>query len=89
MPMTGSIDRVEVITSVQRRRRWSAEDKARIVQETYAPGMSVSLVARQHGVAPNQVFKWRQLYAEGAFSGWCRRRGGGGVRVPGFATPGA
>ena len=34
----------------------------------YAPGMSVSLVARQHGVAPNQVFKWRQLYAEGALS---------------------
>ena len=47
--MTGSIDRVEVITSVQRRRRWSAEEKAWIVQETYAPGMSVSLVARQHG----------------------------------------
>src|ERR1051325_2646078 len=54
--MTGNIDRVEVITSVQRRRRWSAEEKARIVQETYAPGMSVSLVARQHGVAPNQLF---------------------------------
>ena len=68
MPMTGSIDRVEVITSLQRRRRWSAEEKARIVQETYAPGMSVSLVARQHGVAPNQVFTWRRLYAEGALS---------------------
>ena len=47
-----NIDRDEVITSVQRRRRWSAEEKARIVQQTYAPGMSVSLVARQHGVAP-------------------------------------
>ena len=66
MSMTGKIDRVEVITSVQRRRRWSAEEKAQIVQETYAPGMSVSLVARQHGVAPNQVFSWRRLYAEGA-----------------------
>ncbi len=68
MPMTGSIDRVEVITSVQRRRRWSAEEKARIVQESYAPGFSVSLVARQHGIAPNQVFTWRRLYAEGALS---------------------
>src|SRR5947208_4450731 len=68
MPMTGNIDRVEVITSVQRRRRWSAEEKARIVQATYAPGMSVSLVARQHGVAPNQVFTWRRLYADGALS---------------------
>jgi len=61
MSMTGKMDRVEVITSVQRRRRWSAEEKARIVQETYAPGMSVSLVARQHGIAPNQLFAWRRL----------------------------
>jgi transposase len=66
--MTGKIERIEVITSVQRRRRWSAEEKARIVQETYVPGMSVSLVARQHGIAPNQVFTWRRLYAEGALS---------------------
>lgn len=32
------------------------------------PGMSVSLVARQHGVAPNQVFNWRRLYTEGPVS---------------------
>jgi transposase len=38
------------------------------VQETYAPGMSVSLVTRQHGISPNQVFTWRRLYAEGALS---------------------
>jgi hypothetical protein len=42
--MTGKIEQVEVITSVQRRRRWSAEEKAAVVQKTYAPGMSVSLV---------------------------------------------
>ena len=68
MSMTGNIDRVEVITSVQRRRRWSAEEKAAIVQETYAPGLSVSLVARRHGIAPNQLFTWRRLYASGALS---------------------
>jgi len=68
MTMTGSSDRIEVITSVQRRRRWSAEEKAAIVQETYAPGMSVSLVARRHGIGPNQLFRWRRLYAEGALS---------------------
>ena len=68
MAMTGTIERVEVIRSVQRRRRWSAEEKAAIVQETYAPGMSVSLVARRHGIAPNQLFRWRRLYAEGALS---------------------
>jgi transposase len=66
--ITGNIDRVEVITSVQRRRRWSAEEKVAIVQETYAPGMSVSLVARRHGIAPNQLFTWRRLYASGALS---------------------
>jgi transposase len=66
--MTGKIDRVEVITSVQRRRRWSAEEKAAMVQETWAPGMSVSLVARRHGIAPNQLFTWRRLYASGALS---------------------
>ena len=41
------------------RRRWSAEEKAAIVRETVAPGMSVSLVARRYGIAPNQVFTWR------------------------------
>jgi len=68
MDMTGPNDRVEVITSVQRRRRWTTEEKVAIVQETYAPGMSVSMVARQHGVAPNQLFQWRKLYSEGALS---------------------
>ena len=52
--MTGTYDRVEVITSVQRRRRWTPEEKIRIVEETYLPGNSVSLVARQHGLAGNQ-----------------------------------
>jgi transposase len=66
--MTGKIDRVEVITAIQRRRRWSAEEKAAMVEETYAPGMSVSLVARRHGIAPNQLFRWRRLHAEGALS---------------------
>lgn len=68
MDMTGNSDRVEVIASVQRRRRWSTEEKIAMVQETCAPGMSVSLVARRHGVAPNQVFAWRRLYSEGALS---------------------
>jgi transposase len=40
-----------------------------MIQKTYAPGMSVSLVARQHGIAPNQLFSWRRLYAKGALSG--------------------
>ena len=67
-PMTGPYGRVEVITSVQRRRRWSPEEKIRIVEETYLPGASVSEVARRHGVASNQVFDWRRLMAQGALT---------------------
>ncbi len=61
-------ERVEVITSVQRRRRWSTEEKVRIVEETYLPGNSVSIVARRHGIAGNQLFTWRRLMAQGAFT---------------------
>ena len=39
-----------------------------MVEETFAPGMTVSLVARQHGVAPNQLFTWRQLVAQGSLT---------------------
>src|ERR671913_282207 len=73
-PMTGSYEglpraeRVEVITSVQRRRRWSTEEKVRIVEETYLPGNSVSLVARRHGIAGNQLFTWRRLMAQAALT---------------------
>ena len=39
-----------------------------MVEETFAPGMTVSLVARQHGVAPNQLFTWRRLVAHGSLT---------------------
>jgi transposase len=66
--MTGTYDRVEVITSVQRRRRWTPEEKIRIVEEAYLPGNSVSLVARRHGIAGNQLFTWRRLMTHGALT---------------------
>ena len=47
--MTRHTDTVEVILKDQRRRRWSAVDKAALVRRTYEPGMSVSLVARPGG----------------------------------------
>ena len=74
MSLTGTIDRVEVITSAQRRRRWSAEEKAAIVQETYAPGLSVSLVARRHGIAPNQLFRWPGSTPRGHCRRWAPAR---------------
>lgn len=66
MRMTDAPEKVEVITSVQRRRRWSAAEKMRMVEESQEPGASVSLVARRHGVNPNQLFTWRRLAADGA-----------------------
>jgi transposase len=66
--MSNPADRVEIITSIQRRRRWTASEKVRIVEETFEPGMTVSLVARRHGVAPNQLFTWRRLVVEGALT---------------------
>lgn len=70
MDMTGNkVQRVEVITSVERRRRWAPAEKKAIVQETYEPGMSVSAVARKHGIPPNQVFYWRRRMEDGALTG--------------------
>jgi transposase len=54
---------VEVL-GVERRRRWSEEAKAAIVAEALRPGASVSLVARRHGLHPNQVFTWRRALSE-------------------------
>ena len=57
---------IEVITSVQRRRRWSAAEKKAMVREAEQPGMSISSVARKYGIHPNQLFRWRKLVDEGA-----------------------
>jgi transposase len=59
-PAAESIRRLEVITGAVRRRRFSADDKARIVEETLAPGAVVSEVARRHGLSPQQLFGWRR-----------------------------
>ena len=64
--MARRTETVEVITSDQRRRRWSVQEKAALVRRSYEPGMSVSLVARQEGVAASQLFQWRGLEREGA-----------------------
>lgn len=52
--------RVEVLTGSGRRRRWSAEEKARIVAEASLPGVAVSEVARRWQVRAQQVFGWRR-----------------------------
>ncbi len=60
---------IEVISvSEERRRRWSPEEKAALVRQTYEPGMSVSLVARQNGVAASLLFNWRKLDRAGSLT---------------------
>ena len=59
---------MEVLTGPERRRRWSVEEKLAMVRESFEPGKTVSMVARQHGVNPNQVFQWRKLYQDGSLS---------------------
>ncbi len=65
--MTGTVtnSNVEIYTDSVRRRRWSASEKLRIVEETLYSGDSVSAVARRNGVAPNMLFRWRKLMLEG------------------------
>jgi transposase len=55
-----SVRRVEVFTGTGRRRRWSPEQKALIVAESYEPGETVSAVARRQGLTPQQLFAWRR-----------------------------
>jgi len=61
LPITEqSYRRVEVLNGPERRRRWSLEEKARIVAESLAPGAVGSVVARRHGIHPNQLYGWRR-----------------------------
>ena len=55
-----TMPRVEVITSVERRRRWSREEKERLVGASFEPGVSVSEVARSAGIHVSQLFRWRK-----------------------------
>src|ERR1700726_1899947 len=65
--------RIEVITGQRRRRRWTAEDKARIVAESFEEGANISEVARRNGVVRGMLTVWRHKFALAA-----------GVRGPGF-----
>jgi transposase len=56
---------IEVITSVQRRRRWSTEEKERLVAASLEPGAGVSAVAGEAGVHPSQLYGWRRQLCAG------------------------
>ena len=63
---TEPVRRLEVFTGAGRRRKWSDEDKARIVAETVTGEESVCAVARRHGLSPQQLFGWRRQLREAA-----------------------
>ncbi|WP_291701702.1 IS66-like element accessory protein TnpA [Bradyrhizobium sp.] len=57
---------IEVITSVERRRRWSTADKERLVAASLERGATVSAVAREAGVHPGQLYGWRRQLLRGS-----------------------
>jgi transposase len=59
---------LEIITGRERRRRWSREQKLRVVAETHEPGARVSEVAARHGVSESLVFTWRRQVRDGLLS---------------------
>jgi transposase len=57
--------RIEVLDSVERRRRWTAEEKQTLLREAEQPGNSISSVARKYGVSTSQMFNWRKQFQKG------------------------
>jgi len=78
---SGVFRRLEVVDT-GRRRRWSSDEKMRIVEESYAGGPSASAVARQHGISPAHLFLWRKQ-----FRGEAALNADRGDLVPAVATP--
>lgn len=72
--MSAPRQRIEVITGVERRRRWSLDRKRAIVLESQRPGVSVLAIARKHGIGTGQLYSWRR-----------RLRGDGTSVAVGFA----
>lgn len=60
------MSQMTILTGVERRRRWSDEARERIVAEAFAPGSSVSAVARRHDVSTGLIYTWRKTLMSGA-----------------------
>lgn len=59
-----------VLVRVERRRRWSDEEKLAILKETTLPGAIVAVVARRHGIGTGQLYTWRRQLLRGAMAGF-------------------
>ena len=67
--MSAQNERIEVITRGERRRSWTAEQKREIAQESFAPGASVSALARRHQISTGQLYIWRKQLSRGELGG--------------------
>jgi transposase len=62
--------RGEVLAGPERRRRWSVEEKLRILAQSVAPGSSASLTCRMHGISSGQLYTWRRQFRTGELTGF-------------------
>jgi transposase len=67
---SGDGDRIEVTVRTERRRRWSAEEKLRIVRETLRPGAVAQVVADRNGIGTGQLYTWRKQMLTAAITGF-------------------
>ena len=67
---SGAGDRIEVTVRAERRRRWSAEEKLRIVRETLRPGAVAQVVADRNGIGTGQLYTWRKQMLTAAITGF-------------------
>ena len=63
--MANGVERVEVLAGIQRRRRYSVDQKLAVLEEAAQPGMTISYIARRHGISPSLIFGWRRRMSEG------------------------
>ena len=82
------VQRVEVITGVERRREWTDEKKLAIITESCRDGVVISDVARRHGLRPQQLFNWRNEFRKRSANGLAcglPSATGGSTQEPAFA----
>lgn len=84
---TSRRERVDIRVGVERRRRWSREEKLRIVRESLKPNAVVIAVARRNEVSPSLIYVWRRQALAGLLEGFHRVEVVSETRSHGFADP--
>ena len=72
----------EIISTVERRRRWSAEEKLKILDDALSPGATIAAVADRSGVSRSLLYQWLRLVREGRLPGISVNRPSSPVFVP-------